>query len=95
MPVCPSNRKLFEIVSRAAEDMGLPVVEEFRNGVSDANIIADQGVPVLDGLGPAGARDHSEDEYMVGQTLSQRSMLLALAIVRCHGDWTRASWKGF
>ncbi len=81
MPVCPANLALFETVRRVAEGLGQSVQAEFRNGVSDANIIAGRGVPVLDGLGPVGARDHSPDEYMVKKSLLERAMLLALTLV--------------
>lgn len=45
-----------------------------------ANIIAEQGIPVLDGLGPSGANDHSKDEYMIKESLFQRASLLACSI---------------
>jgi glutamate carboxypeptidase len=75
------NRKLFQTVETVAKRIGLPIKEEFRSGVSDANIIAEQGIPVLDGLGPIGAKDHSKDECMIRGSLIQRSILLACSIV--------------
>ena len=78
-----ANRKLFQAVKGVADKLDFPIQEEFRNGVSDANIIAEQGIPVLDGLGPAGANDHSKDEYMIKESLLQRATLLACSIVEC------------
>ena len=78
-----ANRKLFQAVKGVADKLDFPVREEFRNGVSDANIIAEQGIPVLDGLGPAGANDHSKDEYMIKESLLQRATLLACSLVEC------------
>ncbi|MFC1812123.1 M20 family metallopeptidase [Thermodesulfobacteriota bacterium] len=78
-----TNRKLFRTTKEVAESLGFPIKEEFRYGVSDANIIAEQNVPVLDGMGPVGAKDHSKDEYMVKESLSQRSALLAASIIEC------------
>lgn len=83
MPAVEANRRLFEIVREAAGMLNLPVVEEFRQGVSDANLIAEENTPVIDGLGPIGAEDHSENEYMIKDSLLQRSMLLAFSLVRC------------
>ena len=83
MQQSPGNRKLFEITADIANSMGYPVKEEFRFGVSDANFIADLNVPVLDGLGPIGARDHSRDEYMIKDSLLQRTLLLTCSIIEC------------
>lgn len=86
MPISEKNKKLFEAVKETAESIGLSVAEEFRSGVSDANLIAGENTPVIDGLGPIGALDHSEDEYMIKESLYQRSGLLANAIKDC---WER------
>jgi glutamate carboxypeptidase len=81
MEQTPANRNLFQTVKTVAKRLGLPIQEEFRSGVSDANIIAQQNIPVLDGLGPIGAKDHSKDEYMIKASLLQRSILLACSII--------------
>lgn len=85
MQQSPGNRKLFEITADIASRMGYPVKEQFRFGVSDANFIADLNVPVIDGLGPIGARDHSRDEYMIKDSLLQRTLLLSCSIIECWG----------
>jgi len=77
------NRRLFEITAGIADHMAYPVKEEFRFGVSDANFVADLNVPVLDGLGPIGGRDHSRDEYMIRESLLKRTILVACAIIEC------------
>lgn len=78
-----ANRQLFQTVKDVAGHLGFPLKEEFRSGVSDANIIAEQNVPVIDGMGPGGANDHSKDEYMIKESLFQRATLLACSIVEC------------
>ncbi len=83
MPQNVQNQKLFEMVKKVAADLNLDVKEEFRAGVSDANLIADENTPVLDGLGPIGAEDHSENEYMVKKSLLDRTALLACSILKC------------
>jgi glutamate carboxypeptidase len=83
MQQSPGNRKLFETTADIANRMGYPVKEEFRFGVSDANFIADLNIPVLDGLGPIGGRDHSRDEFMVKESLLKRTLLLASALIAC------------
>lgn len=83
MPPSPSNQVLFARVERVARRLGIEVSQEFRPGVSDANIIAQTGTPVVDGMGPIGGRDHSPDEYMLKSSLPQRTLLLACVLA----DW--------
>jgi len=81
------NKRLFQTTADIANHMGYPVKEQYRFGVSDANFIADLKVPVIDGLGPIGGRDHSRDEYMIKQSLLKRTILLACSIIEC---WNRS-----
>ncbi len=72
------NQKLFTIYYNLAASLGVTVREESRHGVSDANTLAGEGIPVLDGLGPIGEHDHSDREYMIKQTLPERTRILSL-----------------
>jgi glutamate carboxypeptidase len=74
------NRDLFNKVNTVAQELAIPIKPEVRKGVSDANLIAHVAVPVLDGLGPIGDRDHSKDEYMLKASLHERCRLLAVSI---------------
>lgn len=76
------NTALYHLLRQEAERIGLPCVTELRSGVSDANTLAREGLAVVDGLGPIGAGDHSEKEYMVRSSLAERTLLAALAILR-------------
>lgn len=78
-----ANTKLFEHVRHEAEILQLPISSELRRGVSDANTIAEAGTPVLDGLGPIGDCDHSSNEYMIRESLPQRTLLAANSIFAC------------
>ncbi len=81
------NQRLFQTTADIADRMGYPVKEQFRFGVSDANFIADLNIPVLDGLGPIGALDHSRDEYMFKESLLKRTILVTCSIIEC---WRRS-----
>lgn len=83
MPASEQNKELFQAVQETGASVGLSVSEEFRAGVSDANLIAGEQTPVIDGLGPIGAMDHSEEEYLIKESLLQRSALLACALIDC------------
>lgn len=85
------TRELFELVRTAGQELGLVLLEERRGGVSDANDIAAAGVPVLDGLGPVGDRDHSTEEYVLVESLFARTGLAAAAMAKA---WERFGNKG-
>ncbi len=51
---------------------GERLLSEKRGGVSDANIVASQGVPVLDGFGPFGDGDHTKNERALKSSFKQR-----------------------
>lgn len=93
MPVTERNRELFTILRKQAERIGISIKEELRSGVSDANIIAERGIPVLDGLGPIGGRDHSDKEYMIKKSLLPRTQLFALTLVAAW-DYYSSDKKG-
>jgi len=75
MPQTRDTLDLYEKIESIAQDLTMPVCSELRQGVSDANIIARQGIPVIDGLGPMGEKDHSEDEYIISSSLWERAIL--------------------
>jgi glutamate carboxypeptidase len=87
MEATEGNRALCAVIAGEAAKMGIQVESEFRGGVSDANTIAEAGTPVIDGLGPLGAHDHSDREYVLRESLGQRSALLALSLI--------AAWRRY
>ncbi len=53
------------------------LLTEQRGGVSDANIIASQGVTTLDGFGPFGDGDHTVNERALKSSFEQRIELMS------------------
>ncbi|MDR7448957.1 MAG: hypothetical protein QN197_07120, partial [Armatimonadota bacterium] len=49
---------------------------------SDGNNLAASGIPTVDGMGPAGAGAHSEEEWADVASLVQKTQLLALVLDR-------------
>jgi glutamate carboxypeptidase len=82
-----ANKALFAIVAQEARRLGIPAVEQFRGGASDGNVIAAAGIPVVDGIGAIGGHGHSDREYLVRESLVQRSALLALSLI--------AAWRRY
>lgn len=87
MEASQHNKALFAVIAGEARRLEIPVVEQFRAGASDASTIAAAGTPVVDGLGPIGAHDHSDREYLVRESLFARSALFALSLV--------AAWRRY
>lgn len=69
--------RLFARAQAHGRELGLELDEESSGGGSDANLVALLGVPVLDGLGAAGAGAHAADEHVFLPSIPVRADLLA------------------
>ena len=70
--------RLFEKAHDLAAGFGYPLGETQVGGASDGNFVGALGVPVLDGLGVAGAGAHTLDEYILVSDIAPRASLLTL-----------------
>ena len=77
MPCTDATKELVEMVNRAAKEEGYEATWVDAGGGSDANRIAQVGVPVIDGVAPAGAGFHSEREYLRVDTIDNRVRTLS------------------
>jgi len=85
MPRTPAIETLETVTKRLANELGFDVKGASTGGAADAAFAADEGVPVLDGLGPVGGLDHGPDEYILKSSIIPRTALLArlmMAIVK-------------
>jgi glutamate carboxypeptidase len=73
----PESLKLAHQAGQIANLLGFTVHHVLTGGASDASYASSYGVPVLDGLGPIGGRDHSPDEYLLLSSVASRTALLA------------------
>lgn len=80
MAKTPAIAQLVQMAQHSAHELGFEVKDAATGGVSDANKMAELGVPVLDGLGPVGGLDHGPDEYIELSSIVPRTALLALLI---------------
>lgn len=71
---------LMEIVEQAAQELAIEINWKEAGGGSDANNTAVLGVPTLDGLGPVGAGFHSDQEYLLLDSIEPRIKLLMRVI---------------
>jgi glutamate carboxypeptidase len=80
-PPLERTAAIAEAAARAAELgalLGIELAERSAGGVSDGNLAAAEGVPVLDGLGPEGGGAHAVDEHLSLASLVERTALMAL-----------------
>ena len=81
-PVDEAAEMLFKLVQRAGADLGQDIAWQPSGGVCDGNNIAACGVPVVDTMGVRGGKIHSEEEYLIVDSLPERAALSALTILR-------------
>lgn len=84
-PLDPAALRLFALVEQAGRDLGQTIGRKDSGGVCDGNNIAACGVPVLDTMGVRGGAIHSEEEYLIPESLGERAALSALVLARLAG----------
>jgi glutamate carboxypeptidase len=79
----PEILQLVEMAQEEGKALGLSIVAEGKGGLSDANLLMEAGIPVLDSLGPAGGGMHDLNrEYLRVDSIPLRGALLAGLISR-------------
>ncbi|NGN98657.1 M20 family metallopeptidase [Grimontia sp. S25] len=83
----PSEKteSLMAMVEETGRELGMDITWQAVGGGSDANLTAVLGVPTLDGLGPIGAGFHSDEEYLVLESIAPRIELLKCVITKLAG----------
>jgi len=81
-PLTPEAEALFHLVKKAGADLGQSISWQPSGGVCDGNNIAACGVPVVDTMGVRGGKIHSPEEFLIADSLQERSALSALTIIR-------------
>ena len=81
-PMTPEAEALFALVKRAGADLGQEIGWKPTGGVCDGNNIAACGVPVVDTMGVRGGKIHSDEEYLIVDSLKERAALSALSVLR-------------
>ncbi len=81
-PLDASAEKLFNLVRDCGSELGLAINWRPTGGVCDGNNIAACGIPVVDTMGPRGGAIHSDEEFLIVDSLSERACLSALTLMR-------------
>jgi glutamate carboxypeptidase len=86
-PMDVQTTRLYQQLADCGNEMGLPLTWHSSGGVSDANKLAAAGLPVIDTLGPCGGNLHSDQEFLLTGTLTQKAKLTALFLMKlAQGD---------
>jgi glutamate carboxypeptidase len=72
----PEISWLITLAQRAATEIGIELEAKPTGGTCDGNRLAHYGLPNLDNLGARGGAIHSEKEFMIPESLVERSRLL-------------------
>lgn len=78
--VCGNTERLFKRIQKLGNELGLAINWQDSGGCCDGNNLAQQGLPVIDTLGVRGGNIHSSDEFILLDSLVERSMLSALLL---------------
>lgn len=81
LPVNPATEALADRAAAIYAGLGLTITRGGNGGASESALAVDQGVPALDGLGPAAGGFHSDSEYLVLGTVTPRLYLLTKLIM--------------
>ncbi|AMO71298.1 hydrolase [Sphingorhabdus sp. M41] len=81
-PIDPQAEKLFGLVKQCGAELSLDISWRGTGGVCDGNNIAACGIPVVDTMGVRGGAIHSSDEFLITDSLVERTQLSALTIMR-------------
>lgn len=73
----PAGLRLTELAAKVGAALGVDVAHTATGGCADANLLAEAGAAVLDGLGPVGGADHSPYEWLELDSVVPRTALLA------------------
>ena len=81
-PMDAAAERLYALVRDCGAELGLPIGWRATGGVCDGNNIAACGVPVVDTMGVRGGAIHSEEEFLIVESLIERARLSALVLLR-------------
>lgn len=73
--------RLFERIATIGQQLGLAINWQDSGGCCDGNNLAQYGLPVIDTLGVRGGNIHSHDEYILLDSLVERTLLSTLLLV--------------
>ncbi len=80
-PLTKMTLKLFHLLAEVGKKLDLPIDWQPSGGCCDGNNLSAQGLPVIDTLGVRGGMIHSDKEFMLVESLVERSQLSTLLLM--------------
>ncbi|MHC1759242.1 MAG: M20 family metallopeptidase [Negativicutes bacterium] len=80
MEVTEGNLRLYEVVKQQGNKLGIDVKSKIGGGSSDSGWTVRAGAPTLCSMGAIGEFNHTDREYILVDSLVERTKLLALSI---------------
>lgn len=76
------SEQLKEFVEGIGKELGIDLHRSIGGGAADCNFVAPLRLPVVDSVAPVGGNLHTQDEYLIVDTIPERVTLLALVLLR-------------
>ena len=80
-PITPDMEVVMQRIEKCGSALGVDVKWQGTGGASDGNKFAAAGLPNIDSMGPCGGRIHSDEEFLVVESLVPRAKLAALVLL--------------
>ncbi|MBA2652565.1 MAG: peptidase dimerization domain-containing protein, partial [Tatlockia sp.] len=78
--VCKATERLFQRIQNVGQELGLSLDWQDSGGCCDGNNLAQFGLPVIDTLGVRGGNIHSSGEFILVDSLMERTALTTLLL---------------
>jgi glutamate carboxypeptidase len=76
------TKALYELVAEIGQELGQTITWKPSGGCCDGNNLSDAGLPNIDTLGVCGGNIHSDEEYLLVDSLVPRAKLTAALLLR-------------
>ena len=80
-PITPEMETVMRRIEKCGSGLGIDIKWSGTGGASDGNKFAAAGLPNIDSMGPCGGRIHSNEEFLVVESLVPRAKLSALVLL--------------
>lgn len=92
-PFDDKSQQLFSKLQECAHEEGFKLNLRPSGGVCDGNLLAAEGLPVIDTLGVIGGNLHTSGEYMLIDSLRTRARLVALFLINLASGAYKQTWS--
>ncbi len=76
------TKALYDLLTEVGQELGYPIACKPSGGCCDGNNLSDAGLPNIDTLGVCGGNIHSDEEYLLTDSLVPRAKLTAALLWR-------------